>query len=72
MSFNVTGGANALADLNDRALILVNNNVQQSTASFIVTVPAGTTATFEAQYGYFVGTVPCTFANRSIWAIPLP
>ena len=70
MSFTITGGPNDLVAMNARALILVSNNVQQSTASFIVPATAGTT--FAAEYRSSVGTATCNYANRSIWAIPLP
>ena len=56
-----------------RSLILVSNDFQQSTAVFVVTgLNPGVINTFHAQYRASVTTATCNFANRSIWAIPLP
>ena len=66
MSF--AGGGVAADD--DRAVILLGNNFQQATATFIITVTLAN-PTFIAQYRRFpVGS--CTFSNRSMFAIPLP
>jgi hypothetical protein len=70
MGFAITGGdARAAADTN--ALILGGNTLQAATASFIVTgLTANASDTFTAKYRVSGGTG--TWANRSIWAIPIP
>jgi len=69
VSFQVNG-AGTLAQMDARALILTNNNLQQASATFVVSGLSAGSNTFTAQYRASSGT--CTFSNRSIWAIPLP
>jgi hypothetical protein len=71
MSFLVNG-AGTLAAMDARALILVSNNLQQSSASFVVTGLSAGSNTFTAQYRGSSASADCTYSNRSIWAIPLP
>ena len=66
MSFTVNGLAS-----DTRAVILLGNNFQQASASFVVTVPPGP-ITFTALYRRVGGAGTCTFSNRSMWVIPLP
>jgi hypothetical protein len=71
MGFEVTGGP-TVAPSDGNALILAGHQLQQSSASFVVTgLTAGNSDTFEAKYRTSDGKT-CTFSNRSIWAIPLP
>ncbi len=67
MSF--TGGGVTASDT--QAMILLGNNLQQATASFVVTFANPGPMTLTAKYKAApVGS--CTFTNRSIFAIPLP
>jgi hypothetical protein len=69
MSFAVSG-ATTMAATDTRALVLLGNNLQQASASFVVTgLNAGST-TFTAKYKVS-GSGTATFSNRSIWVIPL-
>jgi hypothetical protein len=70
MSFTVSGVTNTLVVMDSHALTLVSNQLQQASASFVITGLSGASATFTAQYRGSGGT--CNYQNRSIWAIPLP
>jgi hypothetical protein len=71
MGFAITGG-DTVAPTDAHALILLGNNVQQASASFVIEgLTAGKEDTFTAQYRATT-TKECKFSNRSIWAIPLP
>jgi hypothetical protein len=63
-------GANATPASDTQALILTNNNLQQASASFLLSglTPGSTTVT--AKYRVNLGS--CSFTARSIWVVPLP
>jgi hypothetical protein len=68
-----TSGANSAAATDANALIHQGSNLNQDSASFVLTGLAGGSTTFTAQYSSSSGGTPtCTYSNRSIWAIPLP
>jgi hypothetical protein len=69
MSFALSG-ANTQAASDSRALILLGNNLQQSTASFVVSGLTPGSTTFTAQYKVS-GSGTATFSNRSMFVIPL-
>jgi len=71
MSFATSGaGATVLPAADARALIEAGNSLQQASASFVVSGLNPVSTVFTAKYRASAST--CTFANRSIWAVPLP
>jgi hypothetical protein len=46
MSFTVSGGTNTLVVMDSHALTLVSNQLQQASASFVITGLSGASATF--------------------------
>ena len=69
MSFAVSG-ATTMAPTDARALVLLGNDLQQSSASFVVSGLNPGSNTFTAQYKVD-GSGTATFLNRSMWVIPL-
>jgi hypothetical protein len=69
MSFAISGNT-TMSATDTRALILLGNNLQQSSASFVVSGLNPGSNTFTAQYRV-QGSGTATFSNRSMWAIPL-
>jgi hypothetical protein len=69
MGFEVLPPGTAANDAN--ALVLAGGSAQKASASFVVTGLTAGEHTFEAKYRTS-GPGTCTFASRSIWAIPLP
>jgi hypothetical protein len=64
-------GANTQSAVDARSVILLGNNLQQSTASFVMSGLTPGSTTFTAQYKVS-GSGTATFSNRSIFVIPLP
>jgi hypothetical protein len=72
MSFAGSAPNAAITADDSRALILTSNDLQQSTASFVLSGLTAGSTTFTAKYkASTTNATACTFSNRSIWAIPL-
>jgi len=69
MSFAMSGANTAVAT-DTRAVILTSKDLQQASASFVLSGLTPGSTVFTANYKSATGST-CTFQTRSIWAIPL-